>query len=478
MKPIVCRLDQRLWILVAASLLMSLAFIFGPSLDSKAPQNLGFIIISAFVGCVFLVGTLYIADELIRGEVRADDAGLSWVSGFSRRKSVRWDGIQDFYKTTAATVYFVVTPRGKIELNRYYVGLDAILEIVPGRAATATARAWEVRGYRPHEAWQERLPMWSKSQKRTAPTFSLVLLVCVILLIILYALDGKPDQSSRGFSSIDIFPLVMAVLFFGAQFVAVAWLFAAMWRERRFACENRAQVLHLNVEGLVFENGNDSIRARWDEIERVEPTTGPIRLRGYRVITRNGEFSLWRLSSDQNMAFQFRARGEHYAPAAFEELRAGEENKSLAAELNAAPASADGAQTFSFRTRGNRLFIGTIIAVLGLAPLLYLIVVYNNAVDEPFAPSWLLFGALCVFAIVVSSALCLWFARASIVATADELQLHSPFRSTRHIRWDDIEAAGMDIWGNWVRVNGRKIYWMRGLSPARAEEFRKLIEIY
>lgn len=54
--------------------LMSLAFIFGPSLDKSAPQDRVFIIFSAFVGCIFLVGVLYITDDLARDELRTDDA--------------------------------------------------------------------------------------------------------------------------------------------------------------------------------------------------------------------------------------------------------------------------------------------------------------------------------------------------------------------------------------------------------------------
>ena len=83
---------------------------------------------------------------------------------------------------------------------------------------------------------------------------------------------------------------------------------------------------------------------------------------------------------------------------------------------------------------------------------------------------------MCLVSVVVAGALWLWFARAFIVAAPDELQLHSPFRSTRHFDWNHLEAAGADMWGNWIRANGRKIYWARGWFPARRAALGALIE--
>ena len=459
---------------------MAVAFIIGPSLDANAPQARGFLILSALFGLILLAGVIYMAADLVRGEVRADDKGLIWRRGFSRRKSARWDEIEDFYQTPALpAIYYVETPHGKIELSSYFVGINAIIEAVPRQAATANARtatrAWDVRGFRRGEAWELTLPMWSKSQKWTAPIVSGVLLLCVALLIILNITEGGGPKPARVWSSFDLFPLIMGALFFGLIAAIYLWLGIGMWRDRRFAWQHRARVLVLNQEGLIFRDENRSVRANWDEIERVERASGPRNLTGYRVITRNGEFVIWRLSSDQNMAFKFRARCEHYAPDALEPLRAQEADLLLDAELKPAPTT-EGEQRFSFRTRGNRLILLCVNSALLLAPFFYLIGVYNSAVDEPFAPSWLLFGAGCIFAAVVAGALWLWFARAFILA-GKVLELHSPFRPVRRVAWNDIGSMDADIWGRYVRANGRKIYWMRWLSPARRDELEKIIEI-
>ena len=326
MQPIICRLDQRLWLLVVAVFAMALGFIVGPSLDSSAPQDRGFIILSALFGLILLAGVAYMAADLARAQVRADADGLQWRRGFSRIKRARWDEIEDFYQTAGApAIHYVETPRGKIELTYYFVGVQAITDLVPQRAATATTREWEVRGFRRGEAWELTLPMWSKAQQWTAPVSSGVLALCVALLVILNISEGNWTQPARTLSTVGVLPVVAGALFFGSLAAICAWMGWGMWRERRFAWEHRAQVLVLNHEGLIFRDENRVVRAKWDEIEGVEPARGPRNLRGYRVVTRGGEFDLWRLSSDQKMAYKFRARCEHYAPVALEPLRADEE---------------------------------------------------------------------------------------------------------------------------------------------------------
>ena len=477
MQPIVCRLDQRCWFLVVAVCAMALAFIVGPSLDANAPQDHVFPILSALFGLLLLPGVAYMVADLVRGQVRADDDGLQWRRGFSKTKRARWDEIEDFYKTAGhPALHYIETPHGKIELSTYFTGVAALLELVPRRAATSKASDWEVRGFRRGETWELALPMWSKSQKWSAPIISGALTLCVVLIVIVTLTGRSGAETGRAISGYGVLPLILGALFFGSIAAAYVWLGLGMWRDRRYAWEHRAQVLLLNAQGLIFQDENRLVRANWDEIERVERVRGPHHLSGYRVITRGGEFDLWRLSSDQNMAFKFRARCEHYAPAALEPLRAAEADLLLDAELDPAP-PIEGETRFSFRTRGNRLVLLCVNSALFFAPFLYLISVYNAAVDEPVAPAWLLFGALCFLAVLISGALGLWFARAFIVAAKD-LELHAPFLRTRHVVWDEIETVDADIWGHYVRVNGRKIYWMRWLAPARRADLEKIIEIH
>ena len=477
MKPIVCRVNPRFWWLVVAGTIEAIFFIVGPSLDSSKPK-LGLILMSGAMGVLFLVALAWIASDLVRGEIRADDEGLHWRRAWGRSHFARWEEISDFYvRVTSDGTHFVETPDGKLDLSRYFTGIEEIIALVPVRAVKVRHKVWEKRGFRPDEAWTESLPLWSKSQQWTAPSMTFALLFCGLLIFILSRLEPSGSKPSLGFFWFDIFPLIMAVLFFGSLGLGFLWMMASLWRERKFAWQHRAHRLTLDSEGLLFEDENERVKAKWDEVQRVEEVEREVGHGRYRVVTEGGDFVLWRLRFSGEMCDKFLARCQSYAPDALESWeRQSEGDQSLDFELNPAPTSAEGEQTFSFRTRNNRLIVGTIGAVLGLAPLLYLIQVYNSAIDQPFAPSWPLFGALCATAILISGALLLWFTRALIVAAPDGLRVHWPLRAPRTVRWASISEVGADVWGDWVRADGGKIYWALGLVPARRGELRALIE--
>lgn len=429
-------------------------------------------------GGFFLFCLAWMICELTRGEVRADENGVTWRRGFAGWKSARWDEIRDFYlHTTQTGTHTVETANGKLELSKTYSGVDAIIELIPRRVATATALAWELRGFRSQGDWSQTLEVWSKSQQWTAPVFSAMLIISCGGLFVLSLLEPRNQQPSIGFLWDSLVPLLALIFLAGPLAALFCWTMFLMWRDRKFAWNHRDEKLHLNARGLVFESAHQRVEARWDEVQRVERLPPENGFGRTRVITRGGDFTLWRLSSGE-MLHLFRARCQSYAPAAIEALdRQLIEEFSLDSEINPTATNSveNGAQTFSFRTRSNRLMLGTMNLVLVLTPFFYLNSVYAATMDEPFAPSWLIFWALCALAATFSGATWLWFARASIVA-ADELQLNSPFRRTRHIVWNEIEATGADAWGRYVRTKGRKIYWMRWLSPARVDELANLIE--
>lgn len=482
MQPIVCRVNPRLWWMVPVAFFEAGFMFCAPLLaQSDPPPNASIWLIALITwpfGAFFLFCLFWMIRELTHGIVRADDNGLTWQGGFAARKSARWDEIRDFYlHPTQTGTHTVETDNGKLQLSKTFIGVDALIEIIPRRAVNAPARAWETRGYRSQGDWSQTLAVWSKSQKWTAPSVSAALVFAFGILLLWPFLEPRNQRPSIGFLWDSLVPLLAFVFFVVPLAGLFGWAIFSMWRERKFAWNRRDEKLHLSAQGVIFESARNRVEASWDEVQRVERLPPENGFGRTRVTTRNGEFTLWHLSNSELLNL-FGARCRSYAPAAIEHLdRQLNAESSLDSEISPMPAADDGAQTFSLRTRSNRLILGTINLVLVLAPLLYLIIVHNNAVDEPFAPSWPLFGALCVLAVVVSLPLYLWFARAFIVVTPGELQLHSPFRSPRLIDWDRIEAAGADMSGNWVRVNGRKIYWMRGFPPARLDDLRQIIEI-
>lgn len=454
---------------------MSLGFIFGPS-RSEPPEERVTVIFCAVVGLLFLALCAGLAIDTLRGQVRADEQGLRWREGLSGWKRARWDEISDFYRLGRQSGTPVLeTPRGKLWLSDRFSGIGAIVDLVPQRAATSRAREWEVRNYRRGEDWEQTLAVWTKSQVWLAPLFTLGAIYVIGFLG--YAIIAGPRNIAAplDFRWFDAAGLIIAFLLLISLCAVIIVPTVLAWRERKFAWAHRDETLAMNARGIAFASNDKRVEAAWSEVQLVAPRAKERGVAGYRVITKNGEFTIWSLSSDQMFA-RFRTRCESYAPNALKPLQVQAEALSFDAEINPSPARADGAQIFSFRTRGNRLLVGTISALLFLAPLLYLIIVYNHAFEEPFTPSWLLFGALCALAIVVSSALYLYFSRAYIVATANELQLHSPFSSPRHVNWDCIEAAGADAWGSWIFADERKIYWARGMFPVRRAELEARIE--
>ena len=438
----------------------------------------------ALVGLLFLLMCAGLAIDALRAQVRADEQGLRWREDMRGWKSARWDEITDFYCIGWQSGTPVIeTPQGKLWLSDRFLGIGALVELVPQRAATATARQWEVRGYRSGEAWETTLSVWSKSQVWTAPLLTLAALYVVGFGGFAIIAGPRDIGGSRNATAplnlqwFDAVGLVIALLVLGSFCSMMIVPTVLAWRERKFAHAHRDETLTLNARGIRFASATQRVEAAWSEVQRVEPCA---KERGgyasYRVITDNGDFTLWSLSSNK-IFVRFRSRCESYAPDALKFLEARDAALTFDAEINPAPPAADGTQTFSFRTRGNRLLLICVNTVVMCAPLFYLFSNYMRAGDESFAQAWLLFGVLCVFAILISLLLYLWFARACIVA-AEDLQLHSPFRRTRHICRDEIEALDEDIWGRYVRVDGRKIYWMRGLSPARVAELNKIIGIH
>ena len=485
MKPIVCRVNPRLWWFVPLALGEAAFMLVSPAMILRdAPTrhslwaNVFLRLLCWPMGSLFLWAMAWMFTELRHGQVRADENGLRWRRGFAPAKTARWDEISDFYlhKTQVGT-HTIETAHGKLELSGTYLGISEIAELVPQRAFNARARAWDVRGFGRDAEWEQTLCYWSKSQKWTAPAISATLFFCVGVLIwgVFFAPESKASKGPSGVFWLDAFPLIMGALLFGSLAFFSIWAIVSMWRERNFAWRHRAQTLRLDARGLLFSAENERVEASWKEVRHLETLAPQDGVSGVQVQTENGAFVLWALS-ESRMLSQFLARCGSYAPGALEAWRARQESQSLDQELNALP-DENGARRFSFRTVGNRLTLlcGTVALFCG--PLFTLVILYQKADDDhPFAPSWPLMWGAVALATLICGALWLWFARAFVRADADGLELHSPFRRARRVRWADVEASGHDVWGDYVRAGGRKIYWRRGLAPARQDELGALIQ--
>lgn len=480
MKPIVCRVNPRLWWMVPVGLAETFFLLAAPFFilqEAAQPRSVG-IIIFLFclcwgMGAFFVYTTLWMIAELTRGEVIADENGLRWRREFAGWKRARWDEISDFYlHRTQVGTHTLETPHGQLQLSATYPGIKQIIELVPQRAVNARAHAWDMRGFGRDADWEQTLSLWSKGQKWTAPAFTLLILMGAGAFIALLFLEPRHPKPALGIFWLDVFPLVLAALFFGVMAMGMIWATLSMWRERKFAWQRRDETLHLSARGLTFENETERVEATWEQVQKIGRMGNQNGFERIRVETKSGDFVLWH-SKSSTLWPMFRARCESYAPAALEALRASEVT-SLEQEIDP-PQSAEEARVFSFRTVSNRLILICVSVALLFAPIFYLILLYQSTGDSPFAPWWPLFWGALALGVLIVGTLWLWFARARIVADAEGLQLHSPFRPTRHVRWDSIETSGRDAWGDYLRVGGRKIYWVRGLSPARRDELTEII---
>ena len=488
MQPIVCRVNPRLWLIVPVALVEAAFMLAAPFwVVSEAtperpvwPALLIVVPLTLPAGAFFAWACAWMFCELTRGTIIADENGLRWRRGFDGWRSATWDEVANFYigkarpsSGSSGQVPIVETVRGDLELHRNYLGIAEIIELVPVRAGRAPVGAWESRGFGRDENWSQLLLLWTKSQQWSAPTMTAMVLTFVLLLGVLVLLEPRRNAASMGIW-FDWFPTIAGVVAFGFAGALWVWLLLQTWRERRFAWNRRAEVLYLDARGVIWSGEGRRVEAKWDEVKTVQRLPKTDGFRRVRVETAQGDFEIWRLSNSRVWQ-TFRARCQSYAPDALDNLRAGETDP-LDEELGA-PATAEGARAFSFRTRGNRLSLACVSLALLFAPLFYPLNCYIHANDDaPFAPHWPLFWLTLILAIIICGALWLWFARARIVADGGGLEFQSPFRRARRVQWRDIQGEGHDVWGDYVLAGGHKLYWRRGFSPARSGELGALMK--
>jgi len=436
-----------------------------PSPLHPEPPPVGAVIFFEAVASLCLFLLVYMVCDIARSEIYANAQGLRWRRGFSKWKRALWDEVRDFYKQ--GTLHIVKTPRGKLELSRSFVGIEQIIEMVPRHALGAPAPMWETRGFRRGENWSLSLSLWDNSQKWGAPFMTLNMLCIVLGVPLLVAYRPKHGAPvSMGFW-LDVFPLLMMALLFAPIGLGTIWSVVTMWRERQFAWRHRDETLHLDARGLVFSSSTKRIEAAWDEVRDVRRLPREGKFDSFEVETASGNFRLWSLAGS-SVWRRFYGLARDYAPIALPSLT---EQPDMTDEIAPVLDEAQGIKVWSFRSYNNRLIILCASILLGFAPLVYLISLSSRSFDEaPFSPSWPLLGGMCVVAVGTIAVMWIWFRRARIVADDEGLELYSPLRRARRIAWSSLEEVGHSVWGDWVRADGRTIYFAHALAPVRKAE--------
>ncbi|RYX81969.1 hypothetical protein EON83_21755 [bacterium] len=483
-KAIVCRPNPNLWWLVLGAILEVIFFLIIPAFadtSTSSPRNdLSLAIFLCLAILLFGTGIAWLIFELARGEIRADEVGLTWRRGFAGWRSARWEEISDFYIRNTQSSRIVETPQGKLELSSAFVGIQEVVDLVPQRAVNAASTHWGRKGFRRDDEWSVSLSQWSKSQQWTAPLISSLLVSCILLLAV--PTSSKPNNAFSVAQWYDAFALVTIALVCCSMGGLFVWMIVELWRERRQAWEHRDETLLINAQGLRFSSNSTHVEARWEELSSIERKRPKGRIWRILVRTTEGDFEFWGFQNS-GMWLQFRQLAHEYAPRAIETLQKRESEESLGEDLDG-PLGAwsgqkigEGAQVFSYRSRGNRLTMACISLALIFAPQMYLILKYSSANDEnPFAPNWPLYWATNLCAAAITFVMFWWFKRAALWVDETGLQVRSPFHRPRHIRWNEIEAMGRDVWGEWLHASNRKIYITRFTLPLRHAELRQLLE--
>lgn len=468
-RELVCRVNRKLaWIFVLGSgevaFMGVVPFLATNEPNSKAAFWPMALMCWTFVG-VMGTALLWLACDIARSEIHANVEGLRWRRGFSKWKHARWDEVRDFTVHRASRI--VETPSGKLELSRSFVGIEEIVEMVPLCAFNAPAPMWETRGFRRGENWSLSLSPWDSSQKWSAPFMTLNML-CILVGVpwMIASVPRRRAFVSMGFW-LDVFPMLMMALILVPIGLGTIWSVVTMWRERGFAWRHRDETLHLDAQGLVFSSSTQRIEAAWDEVRAVRPLPREGKFDCFEVETASGNFRLWSLKNS-SVWRRFYLVARDYAPVTLPPFS---EQPQLSDEIAPIAEEAQSIKSWSFRSYGNRLLILCVSIVLGFAPLFYLLRLYRYASDDaPPSPSWPLLGGMCVVATGTIAALWIWFRRARIVGDDEGLELRSPFRRARRIAWSSLEEVGHSVWGDWIRADGRVIYFTHALCPVRKAE--------
>lgn len=468
-RGIMLRQSPQMWWMLLLFCIGPLFFVVAPFLPTSPhqpePAPLVGIVLCWLMALFLLLLNVYLAIDLARSEIYANAAGLHWRRGFSKWKHARWDEVRDFYKQGA--LHIVQTPSGKLELSRSFVGIEQIIEMVPRHALGAPAPMWETRGLRRGENWSLKLSLWNGTQMWFAPLETVILVPAGLAFVWSILFGPKNGVSVSSGFWLDVFPAMLFVLLFGSVGSFVLWALVAMWRERQFAWRHRDETLHLDARGLVFSSSTKRIEAAWDEVRDVRRLPREGKFDSFEVETASGNFRLWSLAGS-SVWRRFYGVARDYAPITLPSLT---EQPDMADEIAPALDEMEGIKVWSFRSYGNRLLFLCVSAAVGFVPILYLISLSSRSFDEaPFSPSWPLFGGMCVVAVGTIAVMWIWFRRARIVADDEGLELYSPFRRARRIAWSSLEAVGHSVWGDWVRADGRAIYFAHALSPVRKAE--------
>lgn len=508
--PFICRVKPTLWWLIvlgifeAAFMLCAPFFVLADNTRSSrnihhAPSHdLGTLVFTACISWPIALligwGMTCLAFDLKRGEIRADAVGLTWRTAFSNWKSARWEEITDFYqehtgyKDSGTKSRVVETSAGKLELRSSYYGIEAIAELVVQKAAHTGNHSWEVKGMRPREEWSRTFTTWTGEQMWTAPvmTGALIFSVVSIPLLSLFssAKTHPAPRVSMGFWW-DVFPMIVFSMILAPFPFLMLWTAIVTWQERKFAWEHREESLVLNANGLVFTSPQKAIEASWDQVQTVTYLPPEKRVTPVVVTTSQGDFTLWKSNGAGNW-WQVAPIIRLYAADVLKDETEGiRQQMLLQSDIEGERGAWSGgevglgAKRWGFRSSGTRFLLQCASGLIPFGLLLTLLNASNAAPPEldgrPII-SWPLYAASCLCCLIALMAVWLWYCRAAVLADEEGLEIRSPFHRPRRASWTSISSMGRDAWGEFVRVEGRKIYFTHFLSPVRLEELRAHIE--
>jgi len=441
MNPVRCRPPRDFWALVGIFAFVGGIFLAMPLLALSRPgvsrfDLWGVALMASLAG--FLPASLF-SIWVLRATVVADEVGLRWRGMRGHWKSARWHEVTDYYEQRLPKQQYrnvIETSAGSVSLNHDWTNFAALRDVVEQKAVRARAQGWSVIGTRPEDDWPQVFHYETKENRRLPVRIAtcLALLVAVMLwqhgTKILQVAMAAPDAPGRAWDLAGIGIVLLAMLAYLSMLLSL-WL--PILRATR---SHRGERITASLEGLVFEDGERRVTARWDEVtDYFRGEMGEwIKVHGsFIVVTRQGRFEFVSTIREWARLMQII---ERYATAVARPGWPRRESDTIgsAAEQWSGGSEGVGQRIYHYRTYTNRALLwmptGLTLVFCLVAGLTYLGLTPGRDVAVGLWPA-----ALC-------GAVALWgwwrFYAASVRTDEQGIVQYGLF-GRKHIRWDDVQ---------------------------------------
>lgn len=397
----------------------------------------------------------------LQSRIVADAEGLRWRS-IGRWRAARWDQVTDYYdrqlhrKNAPRTV--VETEAGNINQINDLSNREALREIIARRATRARAQGWGLKGTRPEDDWPQVFG-YNTTDNRSLPW---IIGGCTVLLIGLFAGCFLPKilqlASEIGWPMALAAGLMMLVVLLAQPVVLIAISQPAMREVRK----RRKETITVDLEGIQWQHGPETIKARWEEVTdyHLGPSPGRIQTTGPAVVvTRRGTFDF---THSIEKAALLREIIRRYATEARAKEWRGPEIDRLGDEASRWTGGCIGVgqKRFHYRTRTNRAVLGLPCAYwLGWVISGWIGPLHEKASSEP------------VFFYTVGALLTLgmlwpfWRYHAAAVLVDEQGIAQRAWNGTAYLPWSEVEqyfTSGSEgfRWGNVVGRGKRIRFWL------------------